>query len=178
MKKQICIISVCLFLLAGCSMNVPEVQQTNTVPTVPQVKATNEAVVAGVVDIRDIDLNEYSKEVLVLLNEYRTQNNLNELKWDTTLAEVAAIRAPELVQKWSHIRPNGTKYVDILDEIRYPSPLVGENLGRYQTTPEEVMQMWIESPGHNANLLGDFTKVGISVYEENGLLYWVQIFAK
>ena len=177
MKKLLSIVGIFLIFLTGCTYPV-EHQGNQVDDEVPQVEATNEVDVAGVVDVREVDLEVYSKEVLKLVNEYRLENDLNELVWDDQLAEVAKIRAPELVVQWSHVRPDGTKYVDILDDMRYPSPLVGENLGRYQKTPEEVMQMWKESPGHNANLLGDFTKIGIETYENEGNLYWVQIFAK
>lgn len=184
MKKVIVFILSLVLFLTGCS-NV-ECQQDaaqNETRIDNGTEVSTQAAtpkVEGETSTRAPNTEEYANEVFRLLNKYRNENGLNELVWDDTLAEVAKIRAPELVHTWSHIRPDGTKYVDILDEINYPSPLVGENLGKLQTTPEEVMQMWKDSPGHNKNLLGDFNKVGISVYEEEktGYLYWVQIFAK
>ena len=127
------------------------------------------------------ELEELEAEVIRLTNEYRVSLGLDELTQDDQLTYVARIRAQEIVTSWSHVRPDGTYYVDILDAIQYPSPLVGENLARGQETAAEAIEMWKESPGHNDNLTGqDFNKIGVGVYffEETGRLYYVQIFAK
>lgn len=127
------------------------------------------------------DLEELEAEVIRLTNEYRISLGLNELTQDDQLTYVARIRAEEIVTNWSHERSDGTYYYDILDAIQYPSPLVGENLAKGQDSASEAMEMWKESPSHNANLMeSDFTKIGVGVYffEETGRLYYVQIFAQ
>lgn len=126
------------------------------------------------------ELYEMEAEVILLTNEYRVSLGLDELEEDISLTYVARIRAPELVTNWSHVRPDGTHYYDILDAIAYPSLLVGENLAKGQDDPEEALEMWIASPGHNANLTRpEFSRIGVGVYaDENGKLYYVQIFAK
>ncbi|MCH5274377.1 MAG: CAP domain-containing protein [Lachnospiraceae bacterium] len=125
------------------------------------------------------ELLEMEAEIIRQTNEYRVSLGLNELTQDDQLTYVARIRAQEIVTTWSHIRPDGTKYVDILVEMQYPSPLVGENLARYQDSVSQVMEMWIASPSHQANLVGDFNKIGTAVYlSEEGQLHYVQIFAQ
>ena len=54
----------------------------------------------------------------------------------------------------------------------------GENIAKGQKTPEEVMNAWMNSPGHRANILNpDFTKLGLGVAKDsNGTLYWSQMF--
>lgn len=137
-------------------------------------KVTNDIVIPS-----PEELEMMEDEVICLTNEYRVELGLNELAKDNELTYVARIRAQEIVTTWSHIRADGSMYVDILDAIKYPSPLVGENLGRYQDSSTEVVQMWKESPGHNANLIGDYNKIGVGIYvTERGKLHYVQIFAK
>lgn len=127
----------------------------------------------------DEELEEMEAEVIRLTNEYRVSLGLNELTQDDQLAYVAQIRASEIVTTWSHIRPDGTIFLSILNDIQYPSIRAGENLGRAQKTASEVMDMWKESPSHNENLIGDFTKIGVDIYvSEDGILHFVQIFAK
>lgn len=127
----------------------------------------------------DEELEEMEAEIIRLTNEYRVSLGLNELTQDDRLADVAQIRASEIVTTWSHTRPDGTIFADILNDMQYPSTRAGENLGRAQKTASEVMDMWKESPGHNAILTGDFTKIGVDIYvSEDGILHFVQIFAK
>ena len=127
----------------------------------------------------DEELAEMEAEVIRLTNEYRASLGLNELTQDDLLAKVAEIRSTEIVEIWDHHRADGSTFADILAAMKYPSPRFGENLGRGQETASEVMDMWKESPGHNANLIGDFTKIGVAIYvSEEGILHFVQIFAK
>jgi uncharacterized protein YkwD len=59
--------------------------------------------------------------------------------------------------------------------ISYQS--AGENIAYGQKTPEAVMNAWMNSSGHRANILKNgFGKVGIGVYKVNGVLYWTQLF--
>ena len=127
----------------------------------------------------DEELEEMKTEVIRLTNEYRVSLGLNELEQDDLLTKVAEIRAMEIVTTWGHNRPDGSTFADILAAMHYPSPRFGENLGKAQQTASEVVEMWKESPGHNANLTGDFTKIGVDIYvSEEGILYFAQIFAK
>ncbi len=53
----------------------------------------------------------------------------------------------------------------------------GENIAMGQSTVEEVMKDWMDSPGHKANILGNFTEVGFGVSKSNkGKLYWTADF--
>lgn len=125
------------------------------------------------------ELEEMEEDIIRLTNEYRASLGLNELTQDTQLTYVARIRAIEIETTWSHDRADGSIFADILAAMKYPSPRVGENLGRYQKTTAEVMDMWKESSGHNANLIGEFNKIGVGVHvSEDGYLHFVQIFAQ
>lgn len=54
----------------------------------------------------------------------------------------------------------------------------GENIAYGQKSPEEVMEAWMNSPGHRANILNEkFTTIGVGYYKSaNGINYWSQLF--
>lgn len=67
----------------------------------------------------------------------------------------------------------------MLKQNNYKYTFAGENLGEFQKTTDEVMQMWKDSPSHNENLLNSYTKIGVGIYKDNkNNLYFAQIFSK
>ena len=120
--------------------------------------------------------SEYSYQVLTLINEIRRNNSLGELTMDYSLIQIANIRSEEITRNWSHTRPDGTDWWTIHSKYGIYGKL-GENLAYGQTKPEEVVEDWMNSEGHRANILSpEFTKVGISVYIYNNTYYWSQEF--
>ncbi|WP_235692413.1 CAP domain-containing protein [Deinococcus aquaedulcis] len=58
---------------------------------------------------------------------------------------------------------------------------VAENIAAGQQTPAEVVQGWLKSPGHCRNIMGDFTRIGLSYVNRPGTTYgryWTQVFAR
>ncbi len=123
------------------------------------------------------DLSSYADQVLKLVNEERAKEGLPALTTNKTLQSAANKRAQEIVQTFSHTRPNGTSCFTVLDEFGISYRSAGENIAYGQKTPEAVMNAWMNSSGHRANILkAGFGKVGIGVYKVNGVLYWTQVF--
>jgi uncharacterized protein YkwD len=61
--------------------------------------------------------------------------------------------------------------------VRYAYLRGGENIARGQRSVAEVMAGWMKSPGHRANILGDFSEAGFAVaYGTDGLPYWCSVF--
>ena len=54
--------------------------------------------------------------------------------------------------------------------------IYGENIAEYYNTAENVMKGWMNSDGHRANILGDFTTIGIGAVKVDNSYFWVQIF--
>lgn len=117
------------------------------------------------------------EQVVTLVNKERAKAGVNKLEMDATLQKAAAKRAKELKALFSHSRPDGSLCFTVLDEYNISNMAAGENIAMGQTTPESVMNSWMNSPGHKANILsGNFTKIGVGCYQYNGILYWVQLF--
>lgn len=115
--------------------------------------------------------------VLEIVNSERTKQGCAALSTDINMQKAAQKRAQELVNLFSHDRPNGKAANTVMAEYGIGYRMFGENIAKGQTSPEEVMNDWLNSPGHRANILNpDYTKIGIGIHEQNGVRYWVQIF--
>ena len=131
-------------------------------PTTPTLPTTNSDVQA----------------VFDLVNKERKANGLRVVTISDELCKVADIRAKEIVTKFSHTRPNGTSCFTAFKENGVTYRYAGENIAYGQKTATEVMNGWMNSAGHRANILSkNFSKIGIVCYEYNGRKYWVQLFA-
>lgn len=123
----------------------------------------------------------YSKaiEVVELTNKERAAKGLKPYIMDSTLMEMAMIRAAEMkaLNKMTHTRPNGGSGPDILDEFFFDPAgehfASGENIAFGQSSARQVMSQWMASPGHRDNIMNDYcNRMGAG--ECDG--YWVQLF--
>ena len=119
----------------------------------------------------------YADEVLRLVNIERSKAGLSALTTNATLKAAADKRAQETKVSFSHTRPNGSKFSTVLQEYGISYRTAGENIAYGQRSPQEVVNGWMNSPGHRANILnGSFGKIGIGVYQSGGVIYWSQLF--
>lgn len=121
----------------------------------------------------DIDIEEYRDEVFRLVNEARETEGLEPLVAHSTAMEFAQIRAEEISESFSHKRPDGTVG-------EYSHYQFMENIAMRQSSSEEVVDAWLNSSGHRAAIMADYSDqgnyMGVGVYEKNGVLYWVLEF--
>ena len=158
------------------------------------------------VDYSNIEANidEKVKECFSLVNEFRTgseafylnQDNtsttslvgkLGTLTLDEDLCKAAQIRAKEIVQEFSHTRPNGNDCFTVLDDLKIPSGATGENIAAGKSSGEKTFLQWKEDnenyagQGHRRNMLGtQFKKIGIAyTYNANSTYkyYWAMILS-
>ena len=120
-------------------------------------------------------------EILRLCNEERAKNGVGQmLTLDPKLCAAAQKRAEETVALFSHTRPNGTSCFTAIDEVGYDYWTAGENIACGQKTCSFVMECWMNSPGHRANILnGSYKQLGVGCVKTNDIygVYWVQVFA-
>ena len=125
----------------------------------------------------DATTEKYAMQVAGIVNRERAANGLAPLKYSDKLSEAALVRAEEIQSVFSHTRPNGTRCFTAVTEAGINYRSVGENIAYGQRTPEEVMNSWMNSSGHRANILGAYDYIGIGVTYKNGTYYWSQFFA-
>ena len=89
----------------------------------------------------------------------------------------AQVRAEEIVTSFSHTRPNGSSFSTALKEQNVSYRGAGENIAWGQRSPEEVVNAWMNSAGHRANILNErFTTIGVGHYQKGSTHYWAQLF--
>ncbi len=118
----------------------------------------------------------YADAVVALVNEERAEAGLEPVYAVPVLNDAAEVRSAEIVSNFSHTRPDGRGCSTVLNDNSIPWHTCGENIAYGYTTPEAVMDGWMDSDGHRANILGDFDYIGVGVVQENGILYWTQVF--
>ncbi len=123
---------------------------------------------------------DYKAQVVALMNQERAAVGVGGISQNASLDAVAQIRAQEIVQSFSHTRPNGSSCFTVLEEGGIAYMTAGENIAAGYGTPADVMNGWMNSDGHRANILnGSFGQVGIGYYTDPNTpygTYWVQIF--
>lgn len=122
-------------------------------------------------------LNAYEKQVVTLVNEERAKNGLGALKIDTALSKMARVKSNDMAthQYFDHTSPTYGSPFDMMKQFGISYQYAGENIAMGQQTPQEVMNAWMNSEGHRANILNkNFTHIGVG-YVENGH-YWTQEF--
>ena len=128
--------------------------------------------------VEAITRDQAAEEILHLVNVERRKAGVPALKLSRELYRPAMIRAREIVKSFSHTRPNGLPFSSVFYGITYKT--VGENLAAGQTSCEMVVQQWMDSPGHRANILNKkFKFLGVAyLYDSKGHYkhYWVQEF--
>ena len=118
-------------------------------------------------------------DVFKLTNEERRAHGSSDLILDPELCAAAETRAKELATLYDHKRPDGTRGVEIFDELGISFTVRGENIARKQTTAAQAVAAWMASDSHRAALLNeDFDSIGIGHYYANGIHYWVQLFKR
>lgn len=125
-----------------------------------------------------IQSSSAASEVVRLTNSARSKNGYAALVEDGALSEAAAVRAREIARSFSHTRPSGASFSSALSESGVSYLRAGENIASGQKSASEVVNAWMNSPGHRANILNSsYSRIGSASVNIDGTLYWVQLFA-
>ena len=122
----------------------------------------------------------FANEVVRLVNEERAKAGLPALTVDRGAASAAQVRAKEIERSFSHTRPDGSSFNSALTEAGVNFSGAGENIAYGQNSPEKVMEGWMNSSGHRANILNSsYTSIGVGNYQNtSGVNYWTQLFIR
>lgn len=126
------------------------------------------------------DSNNEEWEVLKQTNAERAKEGLAPLTAFASLQQATDLRAEELVELFSHTRPDGTDCFTVLNELNIPNSIAAENIAAGYQTPADVVTGWMNSEGHRANILHpNLNHLGVGYHLANGDTYgkyWVQLF--
>ncbi|MEY9988839.1 uncharacterized protein YkwD [Streptomyces sp. V4I8] len=126
------------------------------------------------------DLSRTATEVVDLTNRERTRAGLRPLAVDPALTAAAQTYSSDMATRafYSHTSPEGSQPWDRAAAAGSRMRAIGENIACGQRSPAEVVEGWMNSPGHRANILKrDFTHIGIG-FAGGGPAgtYWTQLF--
>lgn len=118
-------------------------------------------------------------QVLQMVNQERTNYGLSPLTANWQLARVARFKSEDMRDSryFDHHSPQYGSPFDMMKNFQIIYTAAGENIAAGQTTAEEVMRGWMDSPGHRENILNpQFTQMGIG-YAQGGEMghYWTQM---
>ena len=124
-------------------------------------------------------IGELENRMLELVNEKRRAVGATALAWSDGLANVALNHSKDMIARnfFDHTNPDGQTVYERLSNAGIMG-LGGENIAYGPKTAEEVMELWMNSPSHKANILSTgYSKIGIGLaYSEDGVPYWTQVF--
>lgn len=123
----------------------------------------------------------FKNQVLELVNQERAKQGLKPLVMtDAKLSDCADAKAKDMVinNYFDHTSPTYGSVTNMINKWGISWRANGENIAKGQRTPQEVMNSWMNSSGHRANILNpNFTHIGIGIAKNSsGQLVWVQQF--
>ncbi|MDF2379699.1 MAG: CAP domain-containing protein [Candidatus Gracilibacteria bacterium] len=134
---------------------------------------------------QDINLIEFRNEVIELTNQERLKEGLTPLRYNKKLETSAQLHTDDMEKNdyFAHASIDGREPFNRIEDAGYLEPFheckcsksytVGENIAKGQTTPEQVMKDWMNSPDHKENILNpDYDEIGIGISGN----YWGQNF--
>ena len=119
------------------------------------------------------------EQVVSLVNKERAKEGLAPLSMDWELARVAKYKSQDMNDKnyFSHTSPTYGSPFDMMKNFGISYNAAGENIAKGQTSAAQVMEAWMNSSGHRANIMdAKFTHIGVGYVEDGN--YWTQMFIK
>jgi uncharacterized YkwD family protein len=168
-------------LCVGTIVLVPQMSATPATPTVPTTPITPTVPVTPSTPSPGTGNASLEAQVVELVNRERESRGLDPLAMSETLTSIARTKSEDMVANnyFSHNSPTYGSPFDMLRQFGVSYSTAGENIASGQTTVASVMDTWMNSPGHAANILNDaYTEIGVGVANNNGRPIWTQIFLR
>lgn len=125
----------------------------------------------------DRSVTAYEAEVVRLVNEIRQQNGLRPLTANWELSRVARYKSQDMVDNryFSHTSPTYGTPFQMIKAFGISYRTAGENIAYGYATPQAVVDGWMNSSGHRANILNaSYTQIGVGYVARGN--YWTQMF--
>ncbi|MFJ4338380.1 sigma-70 family RNA polymerase sigma factor [Streptomyces sp. NPDC088915] len=119
------------------------------------------------------------EQVIALVNAERAKEGCGAVTGNSLLARAAQGHSDDMAARdfFDHTNPDGAGPGERVTATGYGWSTYGENIAMGQQTAEQVMESWMNSPGHRANILNcSFKELGVGLHTGDGGPYWTQVF--
>jgi uncharacterized protein YkwD len=170
------------------STTIPSTEPTSLPTTEPATDPTTESTadlstqstVHPVYDISGHTVGALEYSLLDAINQERSKNDLSPLTLDPTLCALSAVRSYECSENTSHIRPNGSSGLSVLEDYDYAHWSATDERIHHGTaglSASIIIKAWMRNADFSAGILsGVFTHVGIGTYTAGNITYIVLLF--
>ena len=145
----------------------------------PTLKNPDMIYVGDKIIISENEQQAVEEQVVSLVNKERAKAGLAPLTIDWELARVAKYKSQDMHDKkyFSHTSPTYGSPFDMMKNFGISYKSAGENIAKGQRTATQVMEAWMNSSGHRANIMdAKYTHIGVGFVEDG--YYWTQMFIK
>lgn len=147
----------------------------------PTIKSASAIYAGQLISIpTNSSVKTYETEVVRLVNVQRTNRGLKALVQNWQLSNLARTKSQDMINKiyFSHMSPTYGSPFNMMENFGINFSAAGENIAMGQRSPAEVMNAWMNSSGHRANILSPaYTQIGVGLAKKtDGTCYWTQEF--
>ncbi len=157
---------------APATPTAPSTPSTPTTPTAPTTPATPTTPTAGTGSVSALE-----RQVVTLVNQKRAAAGLKSLTLNATLSNGARMKSQDMQKSryFSHTSPNYGSPFDMMRSLGISYRSAGENIAMGYSSAEAVVNAWMNSPSHRANIMNaSYTQIGVGYVSNGG--YWTQWF--
>ena len=166
----------------------PKTSRTSASSTVTATTSTSDSSsTLPQVKVHDF-ISQVEQEAFALMNTERAKNGLSTLTWNATLASVARAHSADMLahQYFDHTDQSGCSSACRVTNAGYVWQAVGENIYMMEgyklsahDTAVQIVQGWMNSPGHKVNILGQqFTEQGVGLAQSGDTIYITSDYGK
>jgi uncharacterized protein YkwD len=146
--------------------------------TLPACAQKHAAASSVLYNVSAADIKSLQTDILKLVNQHRAKLGLRKLQMNDVATAEAAKHSADMAKGRTGFGHSGfdSRMKNIKQKVGgvYAT---GENVAYGKIDAEEVMDMWLHSPGHKKNIEGNFSLMGIGIAQSrDGYLYFTQIF--
>ncbi|MFD5102124.1 sigma-70 family RNA polymerase sigma factor [Streptomyces albidochromogenes] len=123
--------------------------------------------------------SSFAQQVTALVNTERGKNGCGPVSQNSRLDTAAQRHSADMAARdfFDHTNPDGAGPGERVTDAGYAWSTYGENIAMGQRTPAQVMESWMNSSGHRANILNcSFKEIGVGMHDASGGPWWTQVF--